>query len=319
MSNENQLVRLNEQTLFGLLQPKQADLVRMIGEDRMKREISFALQAVNMSDQLSKCTNQSIAKAIYNLALTGLTLNPIMKLSYLTPRYNKAISAMEAQLTPSYQGLVKLIADTGSVANVFAYAVYKGDTFKLTLGTSPEVHHERGMGAKDIIGAYAVAVLPDGSKVVESMDIDEIHEIRERSDTYQAYKLGKIKSCTWETDKGEMCRKTVIKRVSKYVPKTERWLHVQAAIDVDNQEYPATWGQQEFVMSLLTTSTYDEMQRDIIRDKVDAGVTSSEAETMIRDLQNNQLDRVKSGLPYNAGDANKALEKAVNNNSSNKN
>lgn len=291
----------SEPQLFKLLEPKQNDLVRMIGIDRLKREASFAIQSINSNDYLSKATPVSVAKCIYNLALTGLSLNPISKLSYITPR--KVGDNVEAILMPSYQGLVKLIADTGSVNTVYAYPVYEGDEFSVEYGSDVKVFHKPKFNSKTITHVYAVAVLPDGTKVIEVMGKDEVYDIRDRSDSYRAYRDNKVKSCIWITDEGEMFRKTAIKRVTKYVPKTDRWIKINEAIEIDNSDFPASIGKEQFALSLIETSTYDEDMRDIMRDKIESGITSSEADALIADLQSNQLDPVTQGANYSVTEA----------------
>lgn len=299
------LAKLTENKLFELLNPKRQDLIRMIGEDRMKREASFALQAINASDYLGQATPVSVAKCIFNLALTGLSLNPISKLAYITPR--RIGNDVEAVLMPSYQGLVKLITDTGSVKTVYAYCVYEGDEFLEVLGTAVEIIHKPKRLSKNITLVYAVAILPDGTKLVEVMDKVDVYDIRERSDSYKAYKAGKVKSAIWVTDEGEMFRKTVIKRITKYVPKTDKWNQVNEAIAIDNDDYPATHNQEDYVLSLVESSTYDQDSRDIIRAKVEDGISHAEAQTIIEDLKNNQLDPVTQGANYSVTEAKEKL------------
>lgn len=301
---------LTERGMLEILKPKMADLVRMIGEDTLKREASFAIQAVNSNSYLQLADPSTIAKAIFNMALTELSLNPISKLAYITPRKNKD-GNWEAILMPSYQGLVKLIADTGSVSNIYAYVVYKGDDYEEVLGTDVEIRHIRKKKSREITDVYAVAILPDGKKLVETMSVEDIHEIRSRSDSYRAFVAGKIKSCVWVSDPGEMFRKTVIKRISKYIPKTDRWLKVNEAINMDNSDYPASFGQIDYVLSLINTSTYDDTMRDIMRNKANGDMTQAEAQSMIDDLKENQLQPGKQRDNISAKEANNLLNNAT--------
>lgn len=302
---------LTEKSLLDVLSPKMSDLIRMIGEDQLKKEASFALQAINSNSYLAQADPKSIAKAIFNLALTGLSLNPISKLSYLTPR---AIDGkVQAILMPSYQGLVKLIADTGSVKTVYAYAVYQGDHFEETLGTSVEIVHKPARKSKELTYVYAVAILPDDTKIVEVMSVNEVYDIRERSDAYRAYKAKKTTTCIWITDEGEMARKTVIKRITKYVPKTDKWNRVNEAINIDNSDYPATISQQDFIIHLIDCSTYDEDTKGILTEKVESGITAEEANKMIDDLKNNQPHPIKQGRNFNATDSKKAVAEQLKN------
>jgi hypothetical protein len=155
---------------------------------------------------------------------------------------------------------------------------------------------------KDLTHVYAVAILNDGTKQIEVMHVSEVNEIRDRADGYIAFKEGRAKTAIWETYYAEMARKTVLKRITKYLPKTEKWNSLNEAIELDNIEYSASSGQQEYILSLVNTSTYDHDQRAFIERRVEDGLTKSEADKLIADLQMNQLDRISSGLPYNQTD-----------------
>lgn len=74
---------------------------------------------------MNGATTTSKLQAVFNVALTGLTLNPTLKLAYLVPRYNNASRELEVHLEPSYQGLVKLVTDTGSAKSVSSQVVLK--------------------------------------------------------------------------------------------------------------------------------------------------------------------------------------------------
>ncbi|TIW78978.1 MAG: hypothetical protein E5V53_20830, partial [Mesorhizobium sp.] len=58
----------------------------------------------------------------------------------------------------------------------------------------------------------------DGGIVHEVMTVEDVNRIRDRSDAWRAHKAGKIKSTPWATDWSEMARKTVFRRLSKYLP-----------------------------------------------------------------------------------------------------
>lgn len=304
----SQVTLFTEKKIFEFLSPRKEDIIKLMGgESVYKKEISFAIQAANANSQLQQATPDSVCKAIYNLSITGLSLNPILKLAYLTPRTING--SVEAQLTPSYQGLVKLLKDCGCVRQVYAHCRYEGDAWAYTLGTEISITHSREFKSKDILGVYAVAILPDGEKIVEYMPKEEIEGIRARSDGYRAYSAGKIKSTPWVTDESEMYRKTVIRRIFKYVPKSSHYNQVAEAIALDEQEFPATMGQESYIESLLSSCTYDDDLQSIIRSKLGDGITSGEAENIINDLKLNQLDPVTQGKNYSLTEAAEAAAK----------
>lgn len=218
-------------------------------KDEVQKEISFALQALSNSEYLAKAEPTSILRAVYNTATTGLTLNPVLKYAALVPRYQNGKTV--ACLEPMYQGLVKLITDTGSVRTIYAYNVCKEDDFEVTYGTTTEIVHKPKFKSKDITHTYAVAILPDGTKQFEVMTKDELDNIRGMSESYKAFIGGKVKSCIWVTHEGEMCKKTVVKRLVKYLPKTDKYEKLAHTIDLDNQDYEASESQRYMIESLM--------------------------------------------------------------------
>ena len=132
-----------------------------------------------------------------------------------------------------------------------------------------------------------LATLIDGTRQVEYMSIEEVNEIRERSETYKAHKAGKIQSCTWITDAGEMTRKTVIKRIYKYLPRTDRMTQIDEAIAADNSDFAISDAQAYYIESLIATSTLEERQRGAIEMEVPV-MSSSRATEVIEMLKANQ-------------------------------
>lgn len=262
----------------------------------VKREISFAVQAINKSSQLQKCSKESLLQSVLNISNIGLTLNPASKEAYLIPRWNGLLKQMDAVLEPSYVGLVKLLTDTGSVKSMVCNLVHQSDVFEIDLAnnTNPVIHKpcldkERG-GVKAV---YALATLTDGTRQVEYMNIKEVHEIRERSETYKAYLEKKIKSCTWITDEGEMTRKTVIKRIYKYLPRTEKMSKVDKAIEYDNSEFAASDRQIAYIDNLLHNCTLDERQISAIEMEISVMNGKRANEVIDYLIQNQRIDELK--------------------------
>lgn len=294
--------KITEKPVFDLLQPKTSDIIRFIGQDEFKKEVSFAIQAANANEMLQQASPASVAKAVFNLAITGLSLNPVKKLAYLVPK--RIGGVWEAVLFPSYQGLVKLITDSGCASKVYAHVVFDGDDFDVEYGSQPRVIHRPKFKSKNITCVYAVAVLADGTQQIDAMGKDEVDEIMQRSDT------GKKGVGPWKTDYAEMARKTVIRRIFKYLPKTDRYVKVAEAIALDEQDYPATIGQMSFIESLLQTSAVDHEERSRIERGL-SDMSSAEAARMIEFLQDNQLDKIAAGLPYNQSDISEKTSREI--------
>lgn len=279
-------------------EPIKKRFTELCDEGTFEKECSFALQHLSKNSYLAGSTPESLLTSVLNVAQIGLTLNPAQKLAYLVPRYNNAKKVLECSLEPSYQGLVKLLTDSGSVNNVYSYLVYENDTFEQILGTSNEIIHKPKLGNRGkIIGIYAVAVLSNGTKQVEVMDIDEVNEIRDSSEGYKAFKAGRAKSAIWEDWYEEMARKTVIKRLVKYLPKSN-YDKLAKAIDLANEDYKASFSQLSYIDSLLLTSTISEERKQFIEKYMNT-YTSEQARDTIEMLKNNQLDKLANGLPAN--------------------
>lgn len=285
--------------------------------EQVKREISFAIQSVNKSAQLQKCSGESVLQAVLNIANVGLTLNPAAKEAYLIPRWNSLTQSNEACLDPSYIGLVKLLTDTGSVKSMVCQIVYEGDTFEVDLANnvSPVIHKpELSSGKRGAIkGVYALATLADGTRQVEWMDLGEIEQIRSRSETYKAFLANKIKSCTWASDFGEMSRKTVIKRIYKYLPRSEKAAVLDRAIELDNSDYMASDKQVELIENLLRSSTMDERQRQWLEMEIPTmgAKRASEVIEMLKINQPNERTRIRNGETLSQAETSKAVNQSL--------
>lgn len=279
------------------VQALEQKMLSLIDKQTLEREVSFAIQAISASAQLQKCTRESLQKAVYNIALTGLSLNPITKLAYLIPRYTGG--QMIAVLDPSYQGLVNLLTDCGVVAAVEARVVNQGDDFEVNYGTTAEIIHKPKFSSRDPKLVYAVATMPQtGLKQFEVMTIDEVNDIRDKSESYKAFTQEKIKSCIWVDHYNEMAKKTVIKRLYKYLPKSGNFEKVAKAIDLSNSDYSISDGQSDYLVQLIEKAGYDDDTKRILVSRVYEGISSSEYESMKKEAEMNRMDPITAGENY---------------------
>ncbi len=256
-----------------------------------EREASFAVQILQRNDYLAKCSNDSIMRSVLNVAQIGLSLNPVLKLAYLVPRWNRASKQVECCLEPGYQGLVKLLTDTKSIVSVTANIVWQGDDFDVDFATDAKVTRHRphlltGKDQGEMLAVYAIATLHDGSRMVELMGRKEVHEIRERSESYKKTLEGKGSS-VWITDEGEMWRKTVIRRLFKYLPKSSQFERVSEAVEVDERDYTLSDAQWNKIDRLLHTAQLPDHKREQIEREMHA-YTGIEASRCIEYLMDSQ-------------------------------
>ena len=181
-----------------------------------EREAGFAIQILTSGDFIAKLAvgdRQSVVNAVTNIAAIGISLNPAKKQAYLVPRKGKIC------LDISYMGLIDLAVQAGSILWAQADLVYETDAFTLNGFDKPPTHSynpfskERGA----MVGAYVVVKTPSGDYLTDCMSREEIDAIKNRSESVKAGK-----SSPWDTDYGEMAKKTVVKRAYKYWPKSDR-------------------------------------------------------------------------------------------------
>lgn len=208
-----------------------------------EREAGFAIQAISGNDYsigIAKANRQSVVDAVTNIAAIGISLNPAKKQAYLVPRDKKIC------LDISYIGLMDLAMATGAIRWAQAELVYSGDQFALN-GFDRTPTHAYNPFAKDrgeIVGVYVVVKTADGDYLTETMSIDDVNAIRDRSSAWKAW-IGKQKSCPWVTDPGEMAKKTCVKRAYKYWPKTERLEQAIHYLNTDGNEGLASLAKVE--------------------------------------------------------------------------
>lgn len=201
----------------------------------MAKEIDFAAQAMMANPYLIDCAAQhpdDLVNALKNVALTGSTLNPVLKQGYLVPFKGK-ISFM-----PSYMGLVDVLNRSGLVRKIEAHPVFDGDEFSVTFGTAEQlIHKPNPWGTRDkdhLKGCYYYIELADGTTMWDTMSAAEIEDVRRRSPS-----VTKGKASPWDTDYIEMAKKTLIRRAFKAVPKTglsdDKLKTITAAVDYDEQ------------------------------------------------------------------------------------
>lgn len=215
--------------------------VKLFGsEQKFIEEATHLLNLAHANPALKECTPNSIQQVLVSVASTGLSLNPVHKLAYVIPRNVKIktpgkpdVWEKRASVEPSYMGLMKLATDSGAVRNFEVHEVYQGDEFEFDIVEKrPRVHkpywtvgHARGK----MIGVYGFAVLSDGTMIPEHMGADELAKIQAKSDN-----AGGSVYSDWQ---GEMARKSLVKRLQKYIPRTEKAQGFLEAVELDNQGY----------------------------------------------------------------------------------
>ena len=185
----------------------------LVAPNKWTKEIGFALQILREGESSFKdCDQVSIKNCVINLALTGSTLNPVLKRAYLIPRTVRG--KLKCCLEFDYRGLVDIAVKSGSVYDIDATVVYEHDAFHYEMGLNPVLDHvptleERGPE----IGVYAVATMHHNLKKFIYLPWTEILKIKAFSKAE--------KSPMWNKFIGEAARKTAVKKLYKLLPQTD--------------------------------------------------------------------------------------------------
>ena len=197
--------------------------------EKAKSELGFAMQIFQGNTYLQKCEPQSILNAVVNVARTSITLNPVMRLAYLIPRKNKCV------LEFSYMGLVAMLRDNGCIKSISAHIVYGDEEFDYDVAFNTIKHKpnfaktEKEHNARETIGCYSRATLPNGEVVFEFMPMWEVDKVRSMSEGSGS------KFSAWNTWRDEMIKKSVIKRHFKMLISGNPTEALATALKVENE------------------------------------------------------------------------------------
>lgn len=163
--------------------------------------------------EILRCSLNSVKSCIDDGAFLGLDITGKgLKEAYLIP-YKENLT-----LVPAYYGLLKLVRQAKEIASVDAQLVHEFDHCDWAMGSAPFVTHRPSPPSKrgKVIGVYAIAHWRESNAppLVEWMWTEEVEAIRNGSP-------GK-NSDPWKYHWGEMARKTVLRRICKRLPKSEK-------------------------------------------------------------------------------------------------
>lgn len=194
-----------------------------------------ALRALRTNPKLLECDVSSLFAATLTCAQLGLEPNGPQRHIWLIPFFNGKRKKTEVQIIVGYPGLIELALRSGKIRNIYAMAVYANDPFEIEYGLDTKLKHtpflegDRG----GLIGAYAVAQYGNGGAAFEYMTLPQIERIRDGAKGYQDAvkyaKPGQLPNSPWVHHFEEMARKTVVRRLCKWLPMSPELAHAVAA------------------------------------------------------------------------------------------
>lgn len=194
-----------------LLKPRFAlALPSHLSADRLLRVVMTVLQN---NPELLDCERASLYRAVMTCAQLGLEPDGVLGQAYLVPHRGRV------QLVPGYRGFITLARNSGELASINAQVVHEKDRFEYAYGLAERLEHVPAVGERgEIIHFYAYARFHGGGHHFEVMSRAEVDAVRDKSESYRAFKEGKTEESPWVSHYPEMGKKTVIRRIARYLP-----------------------------------------------------------------------------------------------------
>lgn len=189
-----------------------------------QRMVRVAVTAMLKNADLMKCTQTSFFNSMLTCSQFGI--EPDGRLAHLIPFANRKQGTTECQLIIDYKGLVALAHRSGRVSNIHADKVCVEDIFEYDKGQiiAHKIDFRKPRG--EAFAYYCIVKMKDGSEKCEVMQVSEVQAIRSRSRS--------ASHGPWVTDFDEMAKKTVFRRVSKWIELSPEF---RDALDHDDQDY----------------------------------------------------------------------------------
>jgi len=201
-----ELMLMQEQ--FQLAMPRGMEATQLIRD---------AITAVRNVPQLLACTKPTLFGALMTAAQLGLRPNvPALGHGWVLPFKNSQRGVTEAQWILGYQGMIELAQRSQLVAEIKAHTIFAGEDYEIEYGLEDKLVHRPRFDAEkgEPILYYAVARMVNGGRVFHVMGRDDVETIRLRSQS------GRNARSPWATDYDAMARKSCVRAMFKFLPKS---------------------------------------------------------------------------------------------------
>lgn len=204
------------------------------------RFLRIAVTATLRTPKLMDCTQASLLNCLLQLSQFGL--EPDGRHAHLIP-YGK-----DCTLIIDYKGLVSLVLRSGMVSTLHADLICENDDFEYDKGYIVRHRIDFKQPRGKVYAVYCVCRLKDGTEKSEVMTRDDVEAIRSRS------KAGR--SGPWVTDWNEMAKKTVFRRLSKWLPLSPE---IRDAMDGDDDRVGEQLPSNVLMSTATTVSKSDQL------------------------------------------------------------
>lgn len=244
-----------EKTQVAKQDKKPATLAELINSPKIKNQLAMALPKHMNSDRMARiitteirktpalgeCNFQSFLGAAVQCSQLGLEPGGALGHAYLLPfGSGKAKDGKSnVQLIIGYRGMIDLARRSGQIVSISARTVREGDEFHFEYGLEETLKHiPKADDDAQITHIYAVAKLKDGGVQFEVMTHHQIEKVRSQS------KAGS--NGPWVSHWEEMAKKTVIRRLFKYLPVS---IEIQQAVILDEKAEAGISQDNEMVLN----------------------------------------------------------------------
>jgi len=270
----------NQKTIAGLLEQMKGEIARClpshITPDRMTR---IALTELRKTPKLQECDPMSFIACIMLASQLGLEPG-VMGASYLVPYFNKAAGKYECTFIPGYRGFLQLARRSGQISSLIARAVYSNDIFSYKFGLREDLIHEPAMKNRgELIAFYAVALMKDGGHQFEVMSKEDIDVIRNASPSKN--------SGPWVTHYEEMAKKTVLRRLFKWLPcstEMQKAVSLDELQDVGKQNIKAAASEEfdfDFAIDAETGEVIENEQKKTVESDLQGFIDKNKASQQV--------------------------------------
>ena len=251
--------QLNEKCKYGLSFPTDYNLANsLMGAYLVLKETTDK----NGKPLLETCSQISIANSLMDMATLGLSVQ--RKQGYFIAYGGKC------QFQRSYFGNITIARRFG-LKDIHAEVIYEGDNFVYHIEDGNKIldKHEQSIMNIDndkIIGAYAVVIMQDGTKMLEVMNMKQIKQSWQQG---YGYKEG---SGTHSKFADQMAKKTVINRALKQIINTHGDVFVQEADEHTEDINPADKIAADVAYEIAENSNKEEFVIDeppVIEEKLE--------------------------------------------------
>lgn len=189
--------------------------------DRMAR---IALTQLRKNPKLAQCTAASLGACVLQAAAIGL--EPDGRRAHLIPRENRKAGTTECTLLIDYKGLVELAIRNGDLRRIHADVVCENDDFEYNLGEIERHRIDLRKPRGEVYAVYCLVTRKDNGTQAVVMSREEVETVRSRS---QSRNDG-----PWVTDWNEMAKKTVFRRMTKWLVLSPE---IRDAVEYDDDDY----------------------------------------------------------------------------------